>query len=93
MLPIHQLLSRIRWDPEYGRASFEIGYLDRVGERIVRLPFSEIVFQEGDRFRFFCTDSEGIGRAIPLHRVRRLWRNGKLIWSRDPGDEAGEGSE
>ncbi|MFW5774687.1 MAG: RNA repair domain-containing protein, partial [Chitinivibrionales bacterium] len=29
MVPIHQLLSRIRWDPGFGDASFEIVYEDR----------------------------------------------------------------
>jgi hypothetical protein len=28
VIPIHELLARIRWDPEFGRGRFEIGYLD-----------------------------------------------------------------
>ena len=29
MTPIHELLNRIRWDPEFGRGRFEIGFFDR----------------------------------------------------------------
>jgi len=29
MTPIHELLARIRHDPEFGRGQFEIGYFDR----------------------------------------------------------------
>lgn len=29
MIP-HELLSRIHWDPEFGRGEFKIGYLDHV---------------------------------------------------------------
>jgi uncharacterized protein (UPF0248 family) len=28
MTPLHELLNRIRWDPEFGRGQFKIGYLD-----------------------------------------------------------------
>ena len=38
MIPIHQLLSRIRWDPEFGRGTFDLGYFDRVEERVVIVP-------------------------------------------------------
>ena len=29
LIPIHELLSRIRWDPEFGRGRLEIGFFDR----------------------------------------------------------------
>jgi len=33
MIPIHELLARIRWDPEFGAARFEIAYFDRRAPR------------------------------------------------------------
>ena len=30
MIPIQELLSRIRWDESFGKGDFEIGYYDRV---------------------------------------------------------------
>jgi len=30
MKPIHEILNRIRWDREYARADFKVGYYDRL---------------------------------------------------------------
>lgn len=38
MIPIHQLLARIRWDPQFGQGRFEIAYYDRVKRALMRLP-------------------------------------------------------
>jgi len=48
MQTINELLSRIRWDRECGRSSFEIGYYVRVEESIIRIPFDEIIHQPGN---------------------------------------------
>jgi uncharacterized protein (UPF0248 family) len=82
MQPIHELLSRIRWDREFGRSSFEIGYFDRVEEQIIRIPFEEIIQVPGNSFSFQIIDREGVGQTIPLHRVREVYRDGVLIWRR-----------
>jgi len=44
MAPIHELLNRIRWDPEFGRGNFELGYFDRVEGRVIVVPFRELDF-------------------------------------------------
>ena len=36
MTPIHELLNRIRWDEEFGRGRFELGYYDRHEDAVVR---------------------------------------------------------
>ena len=36
MIPIQELISRIRWDREFGNADFAIGYHDRTTERTRR---------------------------------------------------------
>ncbi len=81
MLPIHDLLHRIQWDPDFSKAAFEIGYLDRVAGRVVRVPFGAVRVERGDRL---VVEADGAQRTIPLHRVRAVWRNGNLIWRRDP---------
>ncbi|RCX24953.1 DUF504 domain-containing protein [Thioalbus denitrificans] len=83
MVPIHELLSRIRWDPEFGRGEFVIGYYDRVEGAIVRVPLGELRFEPGDRFDFELIDAEGVPRTIPLHRIKAVYRNGELIWHRE----------
>ncbi len=84
MMPIHELLNRIRWDPEFGRGRFEIGYYDRTERAIRRLELREITFPENERHVFQWTDGAGRLRRIPFHRVRQVVRNGQIIWQR-PG--------
>ena len=52
MIPIHELLSRIRWDETFGQADFIIGYYDRVEDRIIRVPLRELYFEADDHFAF-----------------------------------------
>jgi len=83
MIPIHELLNRIRWDASFGAAEFEIGYYDRVAEKILRVPFKEVRLDPGDHFAFQVADGEGEVHSVPLHRVKAVWRNGELIWHRE----------
>ncbi|MEZ5541560.1 MAG: DUF504 domain-containing protein [Pseudomonadota bacterium] len=82
MIPIHELLNRIRWDPACGAAEFEIGCYDRVEDRIIRVAMREICFEPGVHFAFDRYDPDGGLHSIPLHRVRQVFRNGELIWER-----------
>jgi uncharacterized protein (UPF0248 family) len=84
MQPIDKLLSRIKWDKEFGDAVFEIGYHDRVAAIIVRRPLGDLLFEPGNKESFLLMDDEGVYQRIPLHRVREVYRNGALIWQR-PG--------
>jgi len=83
MIPIHELLNRIRWDESFGAAAFELGYYDRVEGDILRVPFKEVRFEPGDHFAFQVADREGEVHTVPLHRVKAVWRNGELIWHRE----------
>ncbi|HKJ10667.1 MAG TPA: DUF504 domain-containing protein [Gammaproteobacteria bacterium] len=83
MIPIQELLNRIRWDPAFGAADFTIGYYDRVEERILRVPLSRLWVEPGDHFAFQLMDAEGEQHSVPLHRIREVYRNGELIWHRD----------
>ena len=87
MMPIHELLARIRWDPEFGRGEFELAYLDRVEGRLLRVPLRDVEVLPGHAF-LRVTDAGREVHEVPLHRVRRVCRNGVLIWRRDRG--AGE---
>ncbi len=82
MIPIHQLLSRIRWDPKFGRSRFEIAYVDHSKKRLVRLPLERIAARAGERFAFQAVEDDGSVHSVPYHRVRAVWRDGRLIWSR-----------
>ena len=82
MIPIQALLSRILHDPEFGRGRWEIAYLDRQAPHLVRVALDDLHTQAHIGFVFEVVDSEGMTRSIPYHRVRQVWRDGKLMWSR-----------
>ena len=81
-LPIHELLNRIRWDTEFARSDFELGYFDRVERRIVMVPFREIEFPRGAPQTFRLVDAEGRTHRVPFHRVREVYKDGQRIWHR-----------
>jgi len=82
MLPIQDLLHRIRWDPEFEKGRFEIAYLDKVADRLERVPFEAVRFEPGERFGFEVIGLHGEEQFIPFHRVREVYRDGILIWRR-----------
>lgn len=83
MTPIHELVARIRWDPEFGRGRFELAYLDRVDKHLVRVPPERIAFPRDEHFSFEAGEDDGSTHSVPYQRVRSVWRDGELIWSRD----------
>jgi uncharacterized protein (UPF0248 family) len=80
--PIHELLARIRHDPEFGRGLFEIGYADRFAGTIQRVALHEVSFPAGERRVFAVLDETGKRRQIPFHRVREVYRDDQTIWRR-----------
>ena len=82
MIPIHELLSRIRWDRQFGEGDFVIGYYDRVEDAVIRVPMRELFFQPDNHFAFDLIDQDGMLHNVPLHRIREVYRNDKLIWQR-----------
>lgn len=83
MIPIQDLLNRIRWDKNYAQGDFEIGYHDRIANKIVRVAFEKIRFPAGEHFSFEVIDNTGEIRMIPFHRVKEVYKNKKLIWHRE----------
>lgn len=83
MIPIHELLNRIRWDRDFGKAEFVISYYDRQTGENLRVSFTELSFSEEDHFGFSLVDREGVVHHIPYHRVREVFRDGERIWHRN----------
>jgi uncharacterized protein (UPF0248 family) len=82
MTPIHELLSRIRWDKEFGQGRFEIGYFDRYEREVYRVALQEVTFPKDERHTFEVLDESGQARRIPFHRVREVVKDGQVIWQR-----------
>ena len=81
MQPIHQLLSRIRWDETFS-GDFELAYADRGQEELVRLSLANVEFEKGNSFSFTALGDDKLYHDIPYHRVREVYRDGELIWKR-----------
>ena len=88
MQPIHQLLARVRWDPEFSRSRFELAYWDRVARELQRVSLDDLGWGTGNPSFFEVIDSNGISHGIPFHRVRKVWRDGVLIWDREERGES-----
>lgn len=82
MIPIYALLSRIRWDSNFGEGVFELGYYDRVSDSVELVPFAAIDMKPGDHFAFQVINADGQRVNIPYHRVRQVFKNGECIWQR-----------
>ena len=82
MIPIHELLNRIRWDAEFAKGNFQLGYYDRAEDRIILVSLQEITFPEDSPQTFQLTDLEGQAHRIPFHRVREVYKDSQRIWHR-----------
>ena len=81
-MPINELLNRIHWDPGFASANFELGYFDRVQNQINLVPLREITFPRNEPRTFRLVDASGRIHRVPFHRVREVYKNGRLIWNR-----------
>ncbi len=81
METIRKLLSRIRWDDEFGKDSFDVGIYDRVADVVEFHPLEELHMETGNHFSFSIT-IDGEVLAIPFHRIREVRKNEQTIWRR-----------
>ena len=81
MIPIHELLNRIRWDDAFAKGRFVIGYYDRLEGRLIRVPLSRTQLGT-DHFSFQAVDPDGYAHEVPFHRVKEVYKDGELIWHR-----------
>lgn len=82
MLPIRQLLNRLRWDPRYRQARIALGYYDRRERGVRTVALADLRFPPERPQVFELWDENGELHTIPLHRVRRVYRDGRVIWER-----------
>jgi uncharacterized protein (UPF0248 family) len=80
--PLEHLLNRIRWDADFGRGTFALGYSDRVAATEVTVPFTSAQFDPERPGAFSVEDADGTVHFIPLHRVRTVSKDGIVIWRR-----------
>jgi uncharacterized protein (UPF0248 family) len=89
MQPLDRLLHRIRWDAVFARGTFALGYHDRIARRERVVPFTSVRLDSERPGTFSLEDEDGTVRHIPLHRVRRVYKDGAVIWQRTTRAERG----
>jgi len=75
---IGDLLNKIRWDKNLNPEEYAIVYFDRIAEKSFEVQFTSIS-RHGN---FFVIKRGQQEINIPLHRIRQIKRNGKVIWER-----------
>ena len=78
MIPIHDLLNKIKWDKRENTEEYFIFYYDRVLDNLLKIPYTKIKRIEGS---FMVLDNEEEPN-IPLHRVRKVMKNNIVVWER-----------
>ena len=76
---IGDLLNKIRWDKNLDPKEFTIVYFDRIHQKTFEISFLAM----GRSGNFFTIKTGGGESYIPLHRIKEVKRNGKIIWKRD----------
>ena len=82
MQTIRELLNKIRWDKKENPKEYTIGYLDRVKNRIIKLPLDELEELKTADFSFTIYDEQGHSHQIPFHRIKRVWKKNVLVRER-----------
>ncbi len=79
MQTIKDLLNKIKWDKKENPEDHVVVYEDRVEGKERKIPFESIKkVEEG----FMIVEKGGERTNIPLHRIRKVLKKGKLIWQR-----------
>jgi len=79
MLPIHQLLNKIKWDKRENPKQYTIFYHDRILNKLIQIPYTKIKKLEGS-FMVLYNEEE---TNIPLHRIKKVMKNNAVVWERE----------
>lgn len=78
MIPIQDLLNKIKWDKRENPSEYLIFYYDRILKKLIKIPYMKIKRLEGS---FMVLDNEEESN-IPLHRVKKVMKNNEVVWER-----------
>ena len=73
-----EILNKIKWSEKEPEKYF-IFYFDRISKNLVKIKFKDIKKIEGN---FLIVEKQGKEAEIPIHRVREVRKQEKLIWRR-----------
>jgi len=77
MIPIKELINKIKWDKRENPEDYTLIYID-LGQR-KELAYTAIKRLEGN---FMVIDKDLEEVEIPLHRIKEVLKKGKVVWKR-----------
>lgn len=78
MQPIQDLINKIKWDKRENPKYYSLIFIDLGKEK--EIPYSTIIRLEGNFMIILNDNNEEVD--IPLHRIRKVKKSGKIIWKR-----------
>ncbi|HLC19882.1 MAG TPA: DUF504 domain-containing protein [Candidatus Nanoarchaeia archaeon] len=79
MMPIHELISKIKWDPNEKPADYFLSYYDRILKSLIEFRFDDIASIEDSFIQLYKEDKL---LSIPFHRIKQIKKDGKIVWER-----------
>jgi uncharacterized protein (UPF0248 family) len=77
MIPIKDLINKIKWDKRENPGDYSLSYID-LGKK-KELTYTDIKRLEGN---FMVIERNGEETEIPLHRIREVKKKGRVVWKR-----------
>jgi len=77
MQTIKDFINKIKWDKRENPEDYYLVYVDFGKEK--EIPYTAIKRLEGN---FMVLERDGEEIEIPLHRIRKVKKKGKIIWQR-----------
>ena len=78
MIPIRDLINKIKWDKRENPEEYTLFYFDRILNKLISIPYAKIKRIEGS---FMIIDNEE-EINIPLHRIKKVTKNNFVVWER-----------
>ena len=80
MMTAFEWLSKVRFDPKENPSEYMVAYPDRIKDKNIEIPLSDI--SNVDQLAFVL--GKGTDEVeIPMHRMRRIYKKGLLLWKRE----------
>ena len=76
MINIKELINKIIWDRNQDKKDYTLFYYDRISKELKPIKFSQI---KGLNHNFIILNDT---REIPMHRIKKVIKNEKVIWER-----------
>jgi len=74
-----EILNKLKWDKSAEPEKCSVLYTDRISQGLKTIPFQKIKKIEGN---FFEIKEGGKTSEIPVHRIREIRKESRLIWRR-----------